>query len=145
MKKIVSQFPELKDRIDTGTIDPTRLTYIPFINNKATDFKYNVSRISDYAEIVESERKLEREALLQKISENQVEVDKIMKEQSIKCPERAYNLLLKKKSYNFDLEFEKDKFIKVIDFIEEQTHKDSRIEDWVSQEFNNYRLHYKNT
>jgi hypothetical protein len=138
MKKIISQFPELKDRIDTGTNDPTRLTYIPFINNKATDFKYNVSRISDYSEIVESERKLEREAFLQKISENQVEVDRIMKEQNIACPEEAYSLLQKNKEYHFDLEFEKEKFIKVIDFIEEQTHKNSQIEDWVSQEFNNY-------
>jgi hypothetical protein len=61
-----------------------------------------------------------------------------MKEQNIICQEEAYNLFLKKKSYNFDLEFEKEKFIKVIDFIEEQTHKDSRIESWVSEEFNTY-------
>jgi hypothetical protein len=138
MKKIVSQFPELKDRIDTGTNDPTRLTYIPFINNKATDFKYNVSRISDYTQIVQNERKLEHKKLLKKISENQVEVDEIMKEQNITCQEAAYNLFLKKKSYNFDLEFEKEKFIKVMDFIEEQTHKNSLIEAWVSTEFNTY-------
>ncbi|WP_282073918.1 BT4734/BF3469 family protein [Polaribacter atrinae] len=138
MKEIVSQFPELKDRIDPGTNDPTRLTYIPFISNKTTDFKYDVSRISEYTQIVQNERKIEHEKLLKKISENQVEVDKIMKEQNITCQEEAYNLFLKKKSYNFDLEFEKEKFIKLIDFIEEQTHKDSRIEDWVAEKFNTY-------
>lgn len=138
MKEIISKFPELKDRIDKGTNDPTRLTYIPFISNKVTDFKYNASRSSDYTQIVKNERKLEHKKLLKKISENQVEVGKIMKEQNITCQEEAYNLFLKKKSYNFDLEFDKDKFIKIIDFIEEQTHKDSRIESWVSEEFNTY-------
>jgi hypothetical protein len=97
MKEIISKFPELKDRIDKGTNDPTRLTYIPFISNKVTDFKYNASRISDYTQIVKNERKLEHKKLLKKISENQVEVGKIMKEQNITCQEEAYNLFLKKK------------------------------------------------
>jgi hypothetical protein len=137
-KELESKFPELKDWIDLATNDSTRLTYIPFISNKSTDFEYDSSRVSSYSEIVENERKLEHEALHQKISENQVEVDKIRKEQNITSPEEAYNLLQKKESYNFDLEFETEKFIKVIDFIEEQIHKDSRIENWVSEEFKNY-------
>jgi hypothetical protein len=137
-KELVSKFPELKDRIDLSTTDPQRLTYIPFITNKATDFKYDASKISTYSEIVENERKLEHEALQQKISENQDEVDKIMKEQNIATPEEAYSLFQKKKTHNFDLEFEKEKFIKVIDFIEQETNKDSRIESWVLEEFDNY-------
>jgi hypothetical protein len=138
IKELLSTFPELQDKIDLGTNDPTRLTYIPFIPNKSTDFKYDLSRVSAYSEIVENERKLEREKLQKKILERQVEVDKIMKEQNIASPEGAYNLLQKKETYHFDLDYEKEKFIKVIDFIEEQTHKDSRIENWVSEEFNSY-------
>ena len=138
VKEIVSKFPELSDKIDTGTNDLTRLTYLPFIANKATDFKYDVTRFSNYSEIVANERKIEREALQQKISENQVEVDKIMKKHNISSQKEAYSLLLKKKKYHFDLEYEKEKFIKVMDFIEEQTYKDSRMNDWVSTEFNSY-------
>ena len=137
-KELVSTFPELEDRIDLATNDPQRLTYIPFIKNKTTDFRYDLLKVSSYSEIVGSERKLERENLQKKISENKDEVDKIMKEQKVKSQEDAYYLLQKKKSSNFDVEFEKEKFIKVIDFIEEQTHIDSRIESWVSEEFNNY-------
>ncbi len=137
-KELESKFPELKKWIDLATNDSTRLTYIPFIANKAGDFKRDSSRVSSYSEIVENERKLEHEALLQKISENQDEVDKVMKEQNISSPEKAYSLLLKKKSYNFDLERETEKFIKVIDFIEEQINNHSQIESWVSEEFNNY-------
>lgn len=138
IKEIISKFPELKDRIDMGTNDPTRLTYIPFIANTTTDFRHDVSRVSFYTEIVESERKIEREKLLQKISESQAEVDEIKKEQNITSDEEAYRLLQKKKVYDFDLDLETEKFIKVIDFIEEQTIKDSRIESWVSEEFDTY-------
>ncbi|APG66317.1 hypothetical protein LPB136_13455 [Tenacibaculum todarodis] len=137
-KELENKFPELKERIDLATNDCQRLTYIPFINNKSTDFKYKASKVSTYFEIVENERKLKREELQKKISKRQVEVDKVMKDQNIASPEEAYNLLLKKESYNFNLELETEKFIKVVDFIEEQIHKDSRIEEWVSTEFNNY-------
>ena len=138
LKELLATYPELEDKIDRGTNDLKRLTYIPFIKNKATDFKHDSSRLSNYSEIVENERKLEHEALLQKISENPDGVNKIMKEQNIASPEEACRLLQKKESYNFDLDFETEKFIKVIDFIEEQIHKDSRIESWVSEEFGNY-------
>lgn len=137
-KELESKFPELMDKLDSGTNDPQRLTYIPFIKNKATDFIYDPLRESTYSEIVENERKLVREALHQKISENQVEVQKIMKEHNISNQEDAYYLLQKKKSSNFDLESEKEKFIKVIDFLEEQASKDSRVENWISEEFDNY-------
>ena len=137
-KELETKFPELKERIDLATNDPQRLTYIPFIANKKTDFKYDASRLSSYIEIVKSERKLEQEELLKKISKRQVEVGKIMKEQNITSQEQAYNLLLKKERYDFDLEFEEKKFIKTIDFIEEQSHKDSRIQEWISEEFDSY-------
>ena len=137
-KELETKFPELKKHIDLATNDPQRLTYIPFINNKTTDFKHDASRLSSYAEIVESERKLEQEELQKNILENKVGVDKIMKEQNITCQVQAYNLLQKKGKYNFDLEFEEEKFIKVVDFIEEQSHKDARIQDWISEEFDDY-------
>ncbi|MCG1034840.1 BT4734/BF3469 family protein [Polaribacter sargassicola] len=137
-KELVSKFPELKDKIDLATTDPQRLTYIPFIANKENDFKYDILRTSTYSEIVEKERKLKHEIILQKISENKVEVDKFMKEHNISSPEEAYQLFQKKRIYDFDLELETDKFIKVIDFIEEQTSKDSRVENWVLEEFDNY-------
>ena len=137
-KELENKFPELKEWIDLATNDCQRLTYIPFINNKAIDFKYDSSKISIYSEIVESERKLKREELQRKISKRQVEVDKVMKKHNIAFPEEAYNLLLKEESCYFNIDLETDKFIKVIDFIEEQIHKDSRIEEWVSTEFNNY-------
>ena len=137
-KELETKFPELKERIDSATNDPQRLTYIPFIANKEIDFKYDASRLSSYTEIVENERKLASEKLLKKISKRQVEVDRIMKEQNITCQVQAYNLLLKKGKYNFDLEFEKEKFIKVVDFIEKESHKDSRIQDWISKEFDSY-------
>ncbi|MFY0603659.1 MAG: hypothetical protein JXQ93_06895 [Flavobacteriaceae bacterium] len=137
-KELETKFLELKKHIDLATNDPQRLTYIPFISNKATNFKHDASRLSSYTEIVESERKLEQEEFLKKISKRQVEVGKIMKEQNITSQKQAYNLLLKKERYNFDLEFEEDKFIKVVDFIEEQSYKDARIQDWISEEFDSY-------
>ncbi|WP_166386834.1 BT4734/BF3469 family protein [Polaribacter sp. 11A2H] len=137
-KELVSKFPELKDKIDLATTDPQRLTYIPFIANKANDFKYDASRESSYSEIVTNERKLVHEALQQKISENQADVDKFMKENKTSSPEEAYLLIQKQNVYDFDLELETEKFVKVIDFIEEQTSKDSRLENWVSEEFDTY-------
>ena len=137
-KELESNFPELKDRIDLATNDPQRLTYLPFIKNKTTDFRYSPLNVSSYSEIVENERKLEQAELHKKILENQDEVCKIMKAQNISSQEEAYSLLQKNRIYDFDLEFEKEKFIKVIDFIEEQTFKDSRIESWVSEEFGKY-------
>lgn len=139
-KELEAKFPELRKHIDLATNDPQRLTYIPFIVNKVTDFKHDASRLSSYTDIVESERKLEQAKLLENILENQAEVDKIMKEQRITCQVQAYHLLQKRKAsdFEFDLEFEKEKFIRTIDFIEEHSYKDDRIAGWASEEFGNY-------
>ena len=46
LKELLATYPELVGKIDTGTNDPQQLTYIPFITNKTTDFKYDASKVS---------------------------------------------------------------------------------------------------
>lgn len=142
-KELVAAFPELEDKIDVATNDPQRLTYIPFITNKATNFKYDPVQVSNYSEIVTIEKEQNRKELLKKISENKVEVDKIMKTHKITSKEDAYHLLVKDRSNNFDLEYEIEKFIKVIDFLEESSSKDSRIANWIYENFNDYSTLHK--
>ncbi|QXP72518.1 hypothetical protein H0I31_02115 [Tenacibaculum sp. AHE15PA] len=137
-KELAAAFPELEDKIDISTNDPQRLTYLPFIADKANNFKYNLSQVSNYSEIVTIEKEQVRKELLKKISENKAEVDKIMKAQNIKSEVDAYHLLIKNKSHHFDLEYETDKFIKVIDFIEDLSLKDDRVSNWVHEKFNDY-------
>lgn len=137
-KELVATFPELKDKIDVATKDPQRLTYLPFITNEASNFKYDPDRISNYSEIVAIKKEQNRKELLKKISENNVEVEKIMKAHNITSEVDAYHLYVKNKSNNFDLEYEAEKFIKVIDFLVELSYKDSRIENWIYENFNDY-------
>jgi hypothetical protein len=80
VKELSSKFPKLKNHIDKSTNDPTRLTYIPFIEDTDTGFKYDPNRISNYSKIVKQERKLLREELNRNIAENKEEVERIMKE-----------------------------------------------------------------
>lgn len=138
VKELATKFPELKNNIDESTNDPQRLTYLPYIANKVTNFKYDPFVLSNYSEVVNNEKAYERKELEKKISENKVEVVKIMKANDITSEEDAYHLFLKNKSYDFDLEYETEKFIKVVDFLEEQTSKDSRVESWVCENFNDY-------
>ena len=63
-KELELKFPELKDKIDVSTNDPQRLTYLPFISNKSSNFKYAPSVFSDYSEIVNNEREFEQKELI---------------------------------------------------------------------------------
>jgi hypothetical protein len=137
-KELESKFPELKDKIDISTNDPQRMTYIPFIADKSCNFKYNSSIHSNYSKIVHSERTLEQKKLLKNILKHSKSIEKIMKEQGITSKEDAYHLLIKNKSHNFDLEYETEKFIQVIDFIEKLSLKDDRVSNWVYEKFNDY-------
>ncbi|WP_081728253.1 BT4734/BF3469 family protein [Tenacibaculum sp. 47A_GOM-205m] len=137
-KELAAAFPELEDKIDVSTNDPQRLTYLPFIADKANSFKYDPSQISNYSEIVTIERELKQKELLKKISENIVEVKNIMKTHNITSKVDAYHLLIKNRSKNFNLEYETDKFIKVIDFLEDLSNEDHRVSNWVHEKFDDY-------
>jgi hypothetical protein len=139
-KELATNFPEIADTIDTATKDPQRLTLLPFIANKATNFKYDLKVFSEYSKIVEVEkehRKIERE---QKIQNNEAEVKKVMKNNNIKSKGDAYNLLLKNRSENFDLDFEVDKFKKVVAFIVNLSEADIRVKKWLKATFNSYEI-----
>ncbi|KGL62280.1 BT4734/BF3469 family protein [Polaribacter sp. Hel1_85] len=138
VKELLSKFPELKKKIDTSTNDPTRLTYIPFVADKDNGFIYDPNRISNYSKIVKQQRKLIRKELYKNIAKHQVEVNRIMKEQGITSQEEAYYIFQKKKTIPFDLESETEKFEKVIEFLEELSNKDSVVEQFVSEHFDNY-------
>lgn len=138
-RELIKAFPELADKIDTGTKDPQRLTYIPFISNKETDFKYDCSRFSNYSEIVKEERKIEKKNLKKKIEARKEEVLQIMNEQNITNKTDAYHLLQRQNnSDNFEIKVETEKFTKVIDFIKKNSSEDDRINDWVNENFNSY-------
>jgi hypothetical protein len=136
--ELINSYPGLEDKIDQGTKDPQRLTYIPFIANKETDFKYDYSRISNYSKIVKDERKREKKKLKKKIKVSKKEVLQIMKEQNITNKTEAYYLLQRQAIDNFDSKEEMGKFIKVIDFITEESSKDARIEAWRNEKFTSY-------
>jgi hypothetical protein len=142
-KELARAFPELEDKIDISTNDPQRLTYLPFISDPVQNFKYSSNNISNYSEIVNKERDLERKALMQKISEHSKEISEIMRDNKIKSKEDAYHLLVKNRSHNFDLELETDKFTKVVSFIEELSSKDNRVSNWVYEKFNDYHTLHK--
>lgn len=142
-KELVDSFPELEQKFDLATNDPQRLTYLPFIADKSCNFKYDPSIQSDYSEIVDKEREYEQKELRKKLSENPEAIAKIMKEQGITSKEDAYHLFLKNKSHDFDLEYEIEKFIQVIDFIEELSFKDDRVSNWVYEKFNDYHTLHK--
>ncbi|MDX6746677.1 BT4734/BF3469 family protein [Polaribacter sp. PL03] len=116
-KELAANFSEIAANIDTATKDPQRLTLLPFISNKKTNFKYDPKVFSKYSEIVDAEKKLLKEELAIKIKKNKVEVTKVMEDNCIKSEEDAYHLYEKNKSNDFDTDFELDKFKKVIAFI----------------------------
>jgi len=141
-KEIVAKFPELEPKIDISTNDPQRLTYLPFINNVSKNFKYK-NRFSEYTKIVDKQLDSQRKELLSKIALNSKEVTKIMKEKGISSQEDAYHLFVKDKSKDFDLDLETEKFIKVVDYLEDLSMKDTRVLNWVSEKFNDYLLLHK--
>jgi hypothetical protein len=112
-KELVTKFPELKNNIDECTNDHQRLTYLPYIADEVTNFKYDHAVRSNYFEIMNNGRAHELKELEKKISEKKVAIGNIMKDYNIKSEQDACRLFLKNKSYDFDLEYETERFIKV--------------------------------
>ncbi|MFY9243893.1 MAG: BT4734/BF3469 family protein [Polaribacter sp.] len=139
-KELAAEFPEIEGNIDTATNDPQRLTLLPFISNKSTNFKYDSKVFSDYSNIVEAEKKLKKEELDQKIKQNEAEVKKVMETNGIKSKQDAYHLHLKNKSGDFDLEYETDKFKQVVEFIVQLSQKDTRVKKWSEENFSSYEI-----
>tara|TARA_R110002167_G_scaffold94282_2_gene251920 strand:+ start:44818 stop:46560 length:1743 start_codon:yes stop_codon:yes gene_type:complete len=139
-KELAENFPEIADNIDTATNDLQRLTLLPFISNKATNFKYDPKIFSEYSKIVEEEKEHKKKELEQKIKNDEAEVKKVMQENGIKSKVDAYNLLLKNRSNNFDLDFEIDKFKKVVAFIVQLSQNDIRVKNWLKKKFNSYEI-----
>ena len=139
-KELAAEFPEIAENIDTSTIDPQRLTLLPFISNKRTNFKYDPKMFSDYSKIIEVEKELRKKELDQEIKQNEAEVKKVMKENGIRSKEDAYHLFQKNKSKNFDLNFEVDKFKKVVEFIVQLSKKDVRVKKWLKDTFTSYEV-----
>jgi hypothetical protein len=139
-KELASSFSKIAENIDTATKDPQRLTLLPFISNKTTNFKYDPNVYSNYSEIVDAEKKLLKEELAKKIKKNKVEVTKVMKHNGIKSEEDAYHLYEKNKSNDFDTDFELDKLKKVVAFIIQLSQKDHRVKDWLKNTFTSYEV-----
>ena len=139
-KELAANFSEIAANIDTATKDPQRLTLLPYISNKKTNFKYDPKVFSKYSEIVDAEKKLLKEELAKKIKKNKVEVTKVMEDNCIKSEEDAYHLYEKNKSNDFDTDFELDKFKKVIAFIIQLSQQDSRVKDWLKNTFTSYEV-----
>lgn len=139
-KELATEFPEIADKIDTATNDPQRLTLLPFISNKATNFKYDPKAFSEYSKITTAEKKLRKKELDQKIKKNEAEVKRVMNENGIASKEDAYHLYQRNKSKNFDINFELDKFQKTVDFIVELSKKDARVKNWLKDTFTSYEV-----
>lgn len=137
-KEIVAAFPELKEKFDISTNDPQRLTYIPFIIDKQNHFKYDSNRFSDYKTITTTEKTFQENERNQKITEISDVLKKIKHEQNFTSDIEAYKFYLKEKSH-FDFDFEKDKLVKTIDFIEDLITKDSRVDNWIAEKFSDYK------
>ena len=137
-KELAANFPEIADTIDTANNDPQRLTLLPFISNKATNFIYDTKVFSEYSEIVEAEKEHRKIELEQKIKNNEAEVKKVMKNSGVKSKEDAYQLYVRNKCNDFDIEFETNKFKKVVEFIAQLSSKDARVKNWLKDTFTGY-------
>ena len=137
-KEIIAAFPELEEKFDESTKDPQRLTYIPFIADQNNHFKYDANKFSNYSIIAKNEKNFQNKELEKKIALKAEDIKKIKQEKNITSDKEAYKFLLKNKSLDFDVDFEKEKLIKTIDFIEDLATKDIRIDNWVNEKFNDY-------
>lgn len=137
-KEIISAFPELDDKFDMNTVDPQRLTYIPFIENKEKDFKYQKGRLSEYTKLRDKQAAFEEAELKAKMVKYSDDIATVMKDQNIKTAEDAYYMVLKNKRGEFDLDVETDKFIGVVDKLVELIDKDDRVGSWASTKFDDY-------
>lgn len=138
-KEIIAAFPELEDKFDESTKDPQRLTYIPFIADRNNHLKYDINRFSEYSIIAANENNFREKELQKKMALKTDAIKKIKQEKNISSDKEAYQYLLKNKSLDFDLDFEEEKLIKTIDFIEDLMTKDNRIDTWVTEKFTGYK------
>lgn len=136
-------FPGLKDYIDEGTNDAERLTYIPFIDDKAHKFFHNSKCFSKYGEVAEIARANKEKELQEKIKENKEAVRKTMIKHGVKSEKDAYHLFVKEKSKNFDVTFEFDKFKKVVTYIVELSKEEVAVKKWLAKNFDDYDTLYK--
>lgn len=137
-KEIVTAFPKLEKKFDVSTNDPQRLTYLPFIADKQNHFKYDPNRFSDYDVIASTEIAFQDKELKQKMANIPDIIKKVKQEQNFTSDIEAYKFHLKNKS-QFDIDFEREKLIKTIDFIEDLINKDNRVYNWVSEKFSDYK------
>jgi hypothetical protein len=137
-KELATLFLEIADKIDTATNDPQRLTLLPFISNKETNFKYDPIVLSKYSEIVTAEKAHLEKELDKKIKENDTAVKNLMTEKGISSKYDAYHLYTKNKSKDFDVDFEMDKFKAVVEFIVQLSQNDVRVKNWLNQKFTSY-------
>jgi hypothetical protein len=139
-KELIMTFPELEEKIDISTKDPQRLTYLPFILDKNNHFKYDANRYCRYNDVTNIEIDFQQKELKNSIQKHRKKIDCIKKEQNISSDNEAYQYLLQNKVNNFDLDYEKEKFIKTIDFIEELAANDVRVDAWVKDKFTDYNI-----
>jgi hypothetical protein len=139
-KETLQAFPELTDNFDIGTKDVQRFTLIPFIANKKEHFKYEPKAISEYSTLVEQEKEVRRIEKEKKMKKHEAEVKALMQKENIQSKEDAYNLYIKNRSKDFDLDFELDKFKKVVSFIADLSKKDSRVKKWLEEKFSSYEV-----
>lgn len=66
-------------------------------------------------------------------------IKKVKKEQNLTSDIEAYKYHLKNKSH-FDVDFENEKLIATIDFIENLANEDHRAYNWVIEKFNDCNL-----
>ena len=137
-KKIIALYPELTGKFDTTTNDPQRLTYIPFVSDPNKHFKYNPKAISEYSTLVEQEKEQRRIEKEKKMKKHEAGVKALMQKEGLQSKDDAYNLFLKNRSKDFDLEFELDKFKKVVAYIVDLSKKDTRVKKWLEEKFSSY-------
>ncbi|MFK8060495.1 MAG: BT4734/BF3469 family protein [Polaribacter sp.] len=137
-KELISKFPELDGKFDISTNDPQRITFLPFIADKQNHFKYDPNRFSDYDVIASTEIAFQDKELKQKMADISDIIKKVKLEQNFTTDIEAYKFHLKNKS-QFDIDFEREKLIKTIDFIEDLINKDNRVYNWVAEKFSDYK------
>lgn len=137
-KEIISTYPELEEPFDQNTVDPQRLTFIPFIENKEKDFLYQKGRLSEYTVLRNRQVAFEEAELKAKMVKYSAEIANVMRDQNIKTAEDAYYMVLKNQRGEFDLDLETEKFVGVVDKIVELSLRDDRISTWVRDKFDDY-------
>lgn len=143
LMELIGSDPILETHIDTSTNDPQRLTYLPFIESRQTDFLYDKGRISNYKEVKTAQLELESKKLEAKMKLHEKELTELMVSTGIKSKEDAYKLYLRSRISEFDLDLETEKFTSTVDFIVDLMSKDDRVASWVATKFTDYTTLHK--